>query len=141
MDDPLSKDYYKHPLTHYYISSSHKTYLIGNQITDPVHITGYINAIKMGCRSFEIECHDSKDQNDIKIYNGYDITSFLDFKGIQSIIINYILDVIKLIRDYSFIDNPLPVVLCLNILCKPTNHYMIAEVLKEVLGTRLHIVN
>ena len=82
IDEPLPKNYYKESLNNYYISSSHNTYLMGNQVTYPVDILGYINAIKMGCRCFEIECHDSKDNSLINVYHGYAFTSSLNFRGI-----------------------------------------------------------
>ncbi len=51
------------PLAEYFISSSHNTYLVGNQFRGESTIEGYIRALQQGCRSVEREyktSHQSK---------------------------------------------------------------------------------
>ena len=43
------------PLTDYYISSSHNTYLLSNQLTGESSVIAYLNAIELGCRCVEID--------------------------------------------------------------------------------------
>ena len=42
------------PLSHYFVSTSHNTYLVGNQVTSESSVDGYIRALKNGCRCVEL---------------------------------------------------------------------------------------
>jgi hypothetical protein len=60
-----------HPLKDYLISTSHNTYLVGNQLYGEASSEGYKTVLLKGCRCIEIDCWDGEN-NEPKVVHGYE---------------------------------------------------------------------
>ena len=94
----LEDQYYDHPLSCYYIKSSHNTYLLGNQIIGNSTIEAYRHAISNKVRCLELDLHDG--YNGPVVYHNWTLTSKINavevFKDIAA---NYQKDDLPLILD------------------------------------------
>ncbi|XP_031324446.1 1-phosphatidylinositol 4,5-bisphosphate phosphodiesterase delta-3 isoform X1 [Camelus dromedarius] len=113
------------PLAHYFISSSHNTYLTDSQIGGPSSTEAYVRAFAQGCRCVELDCWEGPGGEPV-IYHGHTLTSKIFFR-----------DVIQAVRDHAFMLSPYPVILSLENHCGLEQQAAMARHLRTILGDML----
>ncbi|XP_071718131.1 phosphoinositide phospholipase C 2-like [Rutidosis leptorrhynchoides] len=129
LNHPLSAviDDMNSPISHYYLYTSHNTYLTGNQFTSESSVKPIIRALLKGVRGIELDLWPNSTNTDINVCHGRTLTASLKLRKC-----------LEVIRDYAFNASEYPVVITIEDHLNKKLRAKVALMVKQIFGNMLY---
>jgi Ca2+-binding EF-hand superfamily protein len=114
-------------LAHYFIASSHNTYLEGNQLTGTSSIDQYTKVLLEGCRCVEIDTWDGDDGEPV-VTHGHTLVNKISLHSVAQ-------EIFKM----AFVASKFPVIISLENHCSYDQTGKIGEIFKQVFKNSIYV--
>ncbi|KAL4610157.1 hypothetical protein ACB092_08G031700 [Castanea dentata] len=115
------------PLAHYFLYTSHNTYLTGNQISSNSSIAPIIDALKRGVKVIELDLWPNSKKDDVEVRHGGTLTRPVE-----------LIKCLRAIKDNAFSANEYPVVITFEDHLNQTLQAKVAKMVTIMFGELLY---